>query len=669
MSSAIKPSQSPRFLTATFIALALFVAMSPLFAKEALAKFQCFDVTGFALFLGTCFSTQAECEAGASGVSCAVEGFGFGKCKNVPDDKACKVEGLPKIGGDVLKGAGSALFDITVGFVLKFLNYLLYAISTVLERLVALSAFLLEMAIDVSSAPFSDITILQNGWKIVRDVMNSFFVLILFIIAIATILQLESYAWKQLLPWFIIIALLVNFSFVLSGVVIDFSNVLGRTFFDKMQPLKDNIAKAFNINNIDNIQFGSCAPPSPATSGATGAITKYSTPWWCTAATDAGNLAIEWKKVWEVPSSEHEQLAKILFLSFLRVTMLFLMIFPLLAGAALMIVRTVMLMVLIIFAPAAFAAYILPATRSYTNQWYTQLFSLSFFFPSYMFLLYIAIKYGIGIGEALKATGGNLGGTFSNLATIFNFLTMVAFMFIALSVGRKSGIYGAEIVVKTAGDARKWATGYAGRMTGVPRLSEKLAESGAAQRFAARFPTLGGATLRTLQKGATLGGREAAIKREVDTAMKLAPRYQATAYLKASKPVRRKLEEQMKAEGLAEVMHYTDDKKTRQKIRDAAFAYMPPEQRKDSQEKLKTAYADREANRQSTGQLVGRFDSNYYTQAEEEKIFDEAKTDRRAKILLRSTRNIAELALKWIPIPWWRNLTSCQRRQIENFMI
>lgn len=636
MSSVIKPSRLPLLLL-----IALAIAMSPLFAEEAEAKgFVCAAKNpGAPTVLNKCFPDEAACTTACPETSTQV-------CLS---DECTPGTTPKKIAGNPLS-PDTSLFDITVGFVLKLLNYLLYGVSTVLERLVALSAFLLEMAIDVSSAPFSDVTILQNGWKIVRDVMNSFFVLFLFIIAIATILQLESYAWKSLLPTFIIVALLVNFSFVLSGVVIDFSNVLGRTFFDKMKPLSDNIAKAFDINNINNITLPTCQPSvTNPTTGTTGTIAAYAKGWSCASgATDAAQkLYLAYADIYNVATSDIDTLAKYLFVLTLRVIMLFLMIFPLLAGAALMIMRTVMLMVLIIFAPAAFTAYILPATRSYATQWWSELFSKSFFFPSYLFLLYIAINYGITIGNALKATGTQLGGTFENLATIFNFLTMVAFMFIALSVARNSGIKGAEVVMKYADASRKWAQGYAGRMTGVPRLAEKYSQSGTAQWLAARGPLLGGLAGRPLMKlaerGARAGGREEALKSRTDVITKLEPRFQGNAYLRAGAPVRKRYEEQMKPEGMAEMLHYTDDQKTRQKIRDAAFASQSSDQRGNSQERLKTAYADREINKQSTGQLVGRFDSTYYTKEEEEKIFDEAKTDKRAKVLMRSTRNIADL--------------------------
>jgi hypothetical protein len=654
MSSIHKPSQSLHLLTATFIALAFAIVFSPLFAEEVFAShfLVCPSDPPTSTNPDKCQNPSFAdvCQNSCGGTPCISS---TPEQDNICTGGTTTGERLKSAGDAIVNGLKTGLIDISVGFVLKMLNYILYGISTVLERLVALSAFLLEMAIDVSSAPFSDLTILQDGWKIVRDVMNSFFVLILFIIAIATILQLESYAWKALLPWFIIIALLVNFSFVLSGVVIDFTNVLGRTFFDKMNSpakLSENIAKAFNINNINNITIPDCTPTTAsAGGGTTNTIVSYAKDWSCVTVGETTKLWVNWDNVFNTPSSDTDKLTKFLFLLTLRVIMLFLMIFPLLVGAAMMIMRTVMLMVLIILAPAAFAAYILPATRTYTNQWYTQLFSISFFFPSYMFILYIAIKYGIAIGEAIQNTGKSIGGTFSNLATIFNFLTMVAFMFIALSVARKSGIVGAETTLKYADAGRKWATGYAGRMTGVPRLAEKYAQSERAQRLAASGALFGlsgvagRGLMKLAQRGAKAGGREEALKARTDAITKLAPRFQGQAYLSAGQPIRRRVEEQIKTDGIAEMMHYLNDQGKRKQIENAAFAYQPPEQRKDSQEKLKTAYADREINKQSTGQLVGRFDSKYYTKAEEEKIFDEAKTDKRAKILMRSTRDIAEL--------------------------
>ena len=52
----------------------------------------------------------------------------------------------------------------------------------------------------------------ENGWRIVRDVANMFFVVVLLIIAFATILNQEKYSYKTWLPKVILMAVLINFS-------------------------------------------------------------------------------------------------------------------------------------------------------------------------------------------------------------------------------------------------------------------------------------------------------------------------------------------------------------------------------------------------------------------------------------------------------------------------
>src|SRR3989344_7780870 len=50
---------------------------------------------------------------------------------------------------------------------------------------------------------FENIAIVQESWKIFRDLSNLFFILILIIIAFATILDLPNYNWKGLMAKFI----------------------------------------------------------------------------------------------------------------------------------------------------------------------------------------------------------------------------------------------------------------------------------------------------------------------------------------------------------------------------------------------------------------------------------------------------------------------------------
>ena len=68
------------------------------------------------------------------------------------------------------------------------------------------------------------------GWGIVRNLANIFLLLGLIIIGLGIILGLEEYQAKKTLPRLITIAILINFTPVICGFVIDFSNILMHYF-------------------------------------------------------------------------------------------------------------------------------------------------------------------------------------------------------------------------------------------------------------------------------------------------------------------------------------------------------------------------------------------------------------------------------------------------------
>lgn len=69
-----------------------------------------------------------------------------------------------------------------------------------------------------------------NGWVIARDISNMFFVVILLVIAFGTILRLENYSYKKWLPKLILMAILINFSKTICGLLIDIAQVVMLTF-------------------------------------------------------------------------------------------------------------------------------------------------------------------------------------------------------------------------------------------------------------------------------------------------------------------------------------------------------------------------------------------------------------------------------------------------------
>ena len=77
---------------------------------------------------------------------------------------------------------------------------------------------------------FIDAPVVQTGWVLTRDIANMFYVFVFLLIAFGTMLKLEQYSWKKMLPRLLFTALMVNFSRLIIGVLIDFGQVVMLTF-------------------------------------------------------------------------------------------------------------------------------------------------------------------------------------------------------------------------------------------------------------------------------------------------------------------------------------------------------------------------------------------------------------------------------------------------------
>ena len=114
-------------------------------------------------------------------------------------------------------------------------NFILLSIGYVLQLLINGIGIFSTMIVDaiVSLAAYNNFvkeSSIEKSWVLVRDFCNMFFILILLVIAFATILQIESYNMKKWLPKLLIMAILINFSKSIAGLIIDVSQVFMMTF-------------------------------------------------------------------------------------------------------------------------------------------------------------------------------------------------------------------------------------------------------------------------------------------------------------------------------------------------------------------------------------------------------------------------------------------------------
>lgn len=275
----------------------------------------------------------------------------------------------------------------------------------------------------------SGIDTINLTWRIFRDVANITFIFILLYAAIATILQISNFQTKQVVIRLVIVALLVNFSLFFTKAVVDVSNVVAIQFYNAME--------------IDNPQ----RPDDDR--GIADALMN--------------NLRLT-----SVYSHENGVMNPNNMLSITIIGSIFFLIaaFVFLAGAILFIIRFAVLILLMVVAPFAFVAMILPSTKQYWDMWKNALLKQAMFAPIYLSLTYLVVRIvnDPEFKSALYSGGSSLadeiGGTAAFAAggaTVTLGFGLVAALLIAiLIISQKMSLAGAGTINKWGNQAQRW---------------------------------------------------------------------------------------------------------------------------------------------------------------------------------------------------------------------
>ncbi|PIS17396.1 MAG: hypothetical protein COT59_00895, partial [Candidatus Nealsonbacteria bacterium CG09_land_8_20_14_0_10_42_14] len=276
------------------------------------------------------------------------------------------------------------------------------------------------------SLPYTQLSnpFIKIGWTLTRDLTNIFFVLGLVVIGLGTALRLTGYQAQKALPTLIIIALLINFTPVILGLIVDASNIVMNFF----------------------VQGGFAGGNSFA---------NYATSQWGNIGSLVGGL-----KFWD-PTANQEATAA-------AVGSFVLIFFNLIAGliyllfAFIFIIRYVAIWTLVILSPFAFACYILPATRKVFSQWWQQFLQWSFVGVIAAFFLYLGDHFirkttqedflASSMGEITNASG---------LAPLINsimpYFVAIIFLFIGLIMSLSFAPKGADFIINRAKQGGKAA--------------------------------------------------------------------------------------------------------------------------------------------------------------------------------------------------------------------
>lgn len=252
--------------------------------------------------------------------------------------------------GEKYAGTGDPLM-----WTAKWLMGLIAPIILWIARLfLSLAMFFLTFVIEIGAYnDYINSPAVQMGWVIVRDLTNMFFVVVLLIIAFGTILGLDQYEWRKMLVKLVMAAVLVNFSLIICGVIIDAAQVIMVTFINGIAATAGgNLINAFGADKI--FQF------------STGTV-KF--------------------------DKEEIFMASVLAISFSGALMAIMAVY-----AFVLLARMIVLWILIVTSPFAFVLGLLPQTKSYADQWWKEFGNNVVSGPLVAFVLWLSFAT-LGAGD------------------------------------------------------------------------------------------------------------------------------------------------------------------------------------------------------------------------------------------------------------------------------
>ncbi len=321
-------------------------------------------------------------------------------------------------------------------------NTFVKAITTMLlaaaALMIRLAIFCLSFIIEIAGYNgYLNSTAVQVGWVMVRDITNMFFVVVLLLVAFGTILGLEQYEWKKMLVKFFFAAILVNFSRIICGVIIDISQVVMITFVNGIAATAGgNLINAFSLDKIYSLN------PETGPQGLTSNSEIFG------AAVGALGFAA------------------------LTLGIMAVFVFMLLA-------RMLVLWILIVLSPFAFVLSVIPQTEKYASQWWSEFGNHVIVGPVVVFFLWLSfavvgsgqINSEISSKENNSAPQENMPGAKVNGAAatvgisavmsfdkIANFAIAIGILLVGAKTAQSLGTVGGSAMSKATDFAKKVAT-------------------------------------------------------------------------------------------------------------------------------------------------------------------------------------------------------------------
>ncbi|MBI4592307.1 hypothetical protein HY733_02565 [Candidatus Uhrbacteria bacterium] len=163
---------------------------------------------------------------------------------------------------------------LNVDSILQAFANFAYSIAATLTKMIVL---VIDVTVPIMTFNnFVGNPVVKAGWAIVRDTVNMFFVVILIIIAFGTIFGHSKFKWQQQVPRLLTMAIVVNFSKTLCGIMIDFGQVIMLTFANALREIAaGNFIQLLGLNQIYSVSQNSDAIKSITEDGGKGASAAF----------------------------------------------------------------------------------------------------------------------------------------------------------------------------------------------------------------------------------------------------------------------------------------------------------------------------------------------------------------------------------------------------------
>ena len=245
----------------------------------------------------------------------------------------------------------------------------IWLIFWIIGKLLAALIIALDTFSRIPVYPKAGVPVVEEIWKIMRDMANMAFIVALVVAAFATIFNTFSSSlaffkgmnWQQTLVKLLISAVLINFSLTLGVLVLDIAQVPTNMLLKSMGDIAGNLGSGLNPSQfmVGNISD----------------------------ANGVANLTGVFDKAGGAMDATGGALVSLIF----GIILLGSFLICIFTGIAFIIYRIPMIWMLLMFSPLIWVARIFPGGEKSFSEWWSKLIGWAFFLPYYFFFVYLAL--------------------------------------------------------------------------------------------------------------------------------------------------------------------------------------------------------------------------------------------------------------------------------------